>query len=249
MDTRLIDFLSRLDATPDSGDAWAETVAFMRNLGALHVAQVMIFTGEPTVAADSDACIYRATMDEQWMADYLPRDILRWSPVALHCAEHVTPCPLGVEMIDLMRNLTPEGVDIVRFSAEAGIRSGVCFPVRDPALGAWGGVAFATGLPRHEFQALMKAIGHVVQVAALCADIRIRELAMRDSARSVRLTARERECLLWLTEGLRPSAIAERLGVKRVTVDLHIANARRKLGAATREQAVANALTLRLIDP
>ena len=34
-----------------------------------------------------------------------------------------------------------------------------------------------------------------------------------------------------------------------MTVDLHTTNARRKLGAATREQAVANALILRLIDP
>jgi len=64
-----------------------------------------------------------------------------------------------------------------------------------------------------------------------------------------RLSPRERECLLWLTAGLRSDRIAERLGLSRATVDLHLTRARRRLRAATREQAVAKALTLGLLSP
>jgi DNA-binding CsgD family transcriptional regulator len=59
---------------------------------------------------------------------------------------------------------------------------------------------------------------------------------------------RERECMTWLAIGLRYDRIAERLGIARPTVELHLLNARRKLGAKTREQALAKAVALGLLD-
>jgi DNA-binding CsgD family transcriptional regulator len=47
---------------------------------------------------------------------------------------------------------------------------------------------------------------------------------------------------------MRHDRIAERLGITRPTVELHLANARRKLRARTREQALAKAITLGLLD-
>jgi DNA-binding CsgD family transcriptional regulator len=61
------------------------------------------------------------------------------------------------------------------------------------------------------------------------------------------LSPRERDCLLWLASGLRTREIAARMGLARVTVDLHLRNARRKLGAATLPQAVAKAVLDRQI--
>lgn len=56
------------------------------------------------------------------------------------------------------------------------------------------------------------------------------------------LTPRELQCLRLLAEGLRSEQIAYELKVARVTVDFHIANAKTKLRAITREQAVARAI-------
>lgn len=56
------------------------------------------------------------------------------------------------------------------------------------------------------------------------------------------LTSRERQCLDLLSEGLGAGEIAFRLGLKKVTVDLHVRNAKRKLRSKTREQAVAVAI-------
>jgi DNA-binding CsgD family transcriptional regulator len=75
------------------------------------------------------------------------------------------------------------------------------------------------------------------------------ELQWRQEADAVRLSSRERECLLWLSKGLRNDRIAERLGISNHTVELHLANARRKLQAATREQALAQAVIRGLIEP
>jgi DNA-binding CsgD family transcriptional regulator len=59
---------------------------------------------------------------------------------------------------------------------------------------------------------------------------------------SEKLSERERECLLWLARGLRTREIADRLNLAAVTVDLHLKRIRTKLGAATREEALAKAI-------
>lgn len=56
------------------------------------------------------------------------------------------------------------------------------------------------------------------------------------------LTTRELDCVAWLATGLRVSAIAHKLGVSERTVEFHLANARRKLDAPTRESLVAKVL-------
>lgn len=61
------------------------------------------------------------------------------------------------------------------------------------------------------------------------------------------LTARERDCLAWVAEGKRDRTIAAMLGISEATVRFHIDNARHKLGAASRAQAVARMANLRLL--
>ena len=61
------------------------------------------------------------------------------------------------------------------------------------------------------------------------------------------LTPRELACLGELARGLRQDAIASALGITVATVELHLTNARRKLGAHTSTQAVAIAITRGLV--
>ena len=61
------------------------------------------------------------------------------------------------------------------------------------------------------------------------------------------LTARERECLLWVARGRTGREIALLLGISERTVRFHIANACRRLGAERRSEAVALAVDRGLI--
>lgn len=56
------------------------------------------------------------------------------------------------------------------------------------------------------------------------------------------LTLREIEVLSLLANGMRTDQIAHRIGLARGTVEFHIRNARVKLQAHTREQAIARAI-------
>ena len=53
------------------------------------------------------------------------------------------------------------------------------------------------------------------------------------------LTHRELECIRWVAAGKTDTEIAKLLGVSQTTVKTHIDQARRKLGARTRAQAIA----------
>ena len=67
--------------------------------------------------------------------------------------------------------------------------------------------------------------------------------------RTADLSEREAEILTWVARGKTSSEVGQILGLTKRTVDFHIDNARTKLGAATRTEAVIKAATSRLIDP
>ena len=62
------------------------------------------------------------------------------------------------------------------------------------------------------------------------------------------LSAREREVLGLLAEGMSYGEAGERLAISPETVRVHVRRAMGKLGARTRTQAVASALRRALID-
>jgi DNA-binding NarL/FixJ family response regulator len=67
--------------------------------------------------------------------------------------------------------------------------------------------------------------------------------------KTVALNDREVDVLTWSARGKTSAEIAKILELTKRTVDFHIDNARTKLGAATRTEAVLKAATSRLIDP
>jgi DNA-binding NarL/FixJ family response regulator len=67
--------------------------------------------------------------------------------------------------------------------------------------------------------------------------------------KTVDLNEREVEVLTWSARGKTSTEIAQILSLTKRTIDFHIDNARAKLGAATRTEAVIKAATGRLIEP
>ena len=78
--------------------------------------------------------------------------------------------------------------------------------------------------------------------AALILHLRMRELSPARSVAGPALSRRERDCMGLVAQGCSDWEISERLGVAEATVISHLQNARRKLGARSRAQAVALAL-------
>src|ERR1700736_5090214 len=64
-----------------------------------------------------------------------------------------------------------------------------------------------------------------------------------------KLNEREIEALTWVARGKTSTQIAGKLGLVKRTVDFHIDNAKIKLAAATRTEAVIKAVAAGLIEP
>jgi DNA-binding CsgD family transcriptional regulator len=70
----------------------------------------------------------------------------------------------------------------------------------------------------------------------------------RPCASQVALSAREREVMKWLNEGKSSWETSVILGISESTVNFHVYNVLRKLGAANRPQALAMAARSGLLD-
>jgi DNA-binding CsgD family transcriptional regulator len=186
-------------------------------------------------------CRY-TSLPQAWLDHYAAQAFFRVDPAVRHCARASTPILTSLE--------PPErsSVGTWRMWEDAiavGFGCGVAVPLRRPGAEI-GGFSLITAMSGSEFLAWHKSVGRWATLAAHVIDQRFLTLAEPTTLRPL-LSVRERECLTWLAVGLRHDRIAERLGISRPTVELHLANARRKLAARTREQALARAVALSLL--
>ncbi len=137
----------------------------------------------------------------------------------------------------------PHTVEFLRFLADFGFPRGFVVPIHGPC-GFVAGVALAG----REFD-LSTQSKPTVHIITLYAFDRIHRLVAAKSEKTPSLTLREREVLAWSAQGKSAWEIGEILSLAKRTVDEHAKTAMRKLGAATRTQAVAIAIRSRLFDP
>ncbi|TIW77529.1 MAG: helix-turn-helix transcriptional regulator, partial [Mesorhizobium sp.] len=86
-----------------------------------------------------------------------------------------------------------------------------------------------------------------IHMAGLALTERLMSLTSPPPTTAVRLTTRERDSLALVAEGKTDWEISVILGIAEATVRFHVDNARCKLGAVNRAQAVARLVNQRLI--
>lgn len=182
---------------------------------------------------------------QYWQENVYPDD----APLMEHCRKNVTPRFTGSAFETRNSDLSAPRRHFLEDLASEGVSSMVAMPVHTGSMRESGFFNFGTELGAREFQRLYKDRSMAIHMGSIAAFNRIRTLTKQEWAVSVGLTSRERECLLGLSRGFRNDLIAERINIKPVTVAFHIANARRKLRARTREQALVNAIQLGLVAP
>jgi LuxR family quorum sensing-dependent transcriptional regulator len=136
-------------------------------------------------------------------------------------------------------DLTPEQRATLEFIGnELNLTAGMIVPVRRN--GKLFGVVTFAGV-RCRLGPIERSILHLLAHTAL-----MQALTLSDSAQPAApvsdLSPRELQCLQWASRGKTDAEIGVILGISARTARFHIENAKRKLGAATRVQAVAEAM-------
>lgn len=152
-------------------------------------------------------------------------------------------------------DVKPETGVVLRGAADAGLTSAVSFWSRTRAYSGRDGLrtfGVSLGAPdksEAKIEALFNARRNELLIAtfAMLPVLRPHLARAKGGFDKQHLTAREIDVLGFFAQGARPDRIAEVLGVAKVTVDLHAANARKKLRAQTVPEAVAKAIRYGLI--
>jgi DNA-binding CsgD family transcriptional regulator len=239
--------LDSLQAASSQGGVWAGATAAFARLGSVWLTCGVAPAGRPHEP------VIRTGTPRALMDDYLGTGLHRADRWMHHCATSALPDAAdltrgparpGSAFAERMRDVfTAHGVaGMVLIPCHRGIMTGGIVTYADSAEG-YGALAHPDNLPRLR---LLAAIFATAFDPSQRDDAAGRHYA---PAAGPALTPREAEVLTWLATGLQTDRIADRLGIAPVTVVKHLASARAKLGARTREQALALALLHGQIRP
>lgn len=245
--SRIVGLLASLGGASTDGERWQASCGALGELGA-HLVTV----GSARASA-SVPVLVRTNVPAALMRDYIGAGLTLRDRWLSHCAasdviestDLAGPAPTGRDS-GVMR------AELAVILADHGVRRAVLVPAgagrRVEAV-----VVYATSSSGAAALARAEVSGELTLLSALTAAFCAQD-AGKPAPGGVyrfgdRLSPREREVLLWLAAGMRTAEIAHRMGIEPVTVGLHLRGARRKMGARTREQALAIALRDGLIDP
>lgn len=252
MNSSLEGFLDRLGASQSVQETWAETVFFQKSLGFDLIEYGYAAAGCAGAQAEvATLSNFPAAYQQRYRQERYYRD----DPVVRYCIGNLSPLRVGRDCLgqwpDRGRSLTPTQRRIVNEAADCGMAVGLAIPLRSPGRNPIAGMSLSNAMRPAEFGRFLAERGPLAQLAALYAHIRLQMLLQTPDrpASGVVLSARERECLLWVSRGLCSREIALRANLSARTVDFHLANAMGKLEVATRSHAVARALALGLLEP
>ncbi len=185
---------------------------------------------------------------QAWGERYIERDYVLLDPVVERATRETRPFfwTAGGRYPDpRQRRMMAEAQDF-------GLGHGLTLPVRsaDGALGLFSAVASDAERVR------AAASGHIGRLLAAACDAHefavgrlpgLRAGDGDDPGDGPGLSARERECLLWVLEGKTAAATAVILGLSVFTVNRHVHNATCKLGSRNKHHAAVQALRCGLI--
>ncbi|MEM9692857.1 MAG: autoinducer binding domain-containing protein [Myxococcota bacterium] len=200
------------------------------------------------VANPTDVNVF-STLPSWWNDEYRERNYAEVDPFLHVACRSYHPTYAGVAFSDQL-DLNERQLDFVHGGAKAGLSAGITIPVVPGSFAderPFGGWVLGSAVSPDEVRARWRDQGGAIHLATTLAHHRI--VSAAPTSHPNPLSERERECLRGLAEGLQQKEIAHRLGVVGATVEFHLRNARRKLGASTAAQALAIAIQRRHLGP
>lgn len=219
---RLDDFLDLVIGETDPDRLWTASTCWLAAEGFDKVIHVTGGAGAP---------VAKTTLGAAFESHYRDRRFDRHDPFGKYCLTAPGSVATGADHLGDYPYLGDQEREVIRSAGDAGFRAGFSSVVRRDARG-WEAWNVGSSLARRDVEAIRRQHGRDIRLALLAVRGRLGGPAVPI------LSARERQCLALIGDGLRIKSIARELGLAEVTVELHLRNARRKLGAKTRDQAV-----------
>ncbi|MEJ2058926.1 MAG: LuxR family transcriptional regulator [Gammaproteobacteria bacterium] len=196
------------------------------------------------------ALIFISGFPEEWWSRYREAEYIAVDPIVNHCAGANTPLPWGGAPPAKSQEMPGKALQMMSEAWDVGLRSGLGIPVHS-SQGEFAVISFSSS--RGGVSMLRDIETHMAGMYLMSgflheAVMRVSE-ARALSAPDNMLTMRERECLLWASEGKTTWEISQILRISERTVIFHLQNVTHKLGVSSRQHAIARAISQGLITP
>lgn len=236
--SRIRSLADRIDAVDGIDGVWVTALSFLPSLG---LSKVVFLDLSPRTTP-----LVYSNAGQDWTDEYTASVRTGRDPFAVNCLSQINSTLTGIAHLKPHTYLSDADRALVAQGSEAlGIRTGMSVTIRPHAAGAGIGWNLMTGRSVAEFAQLRAH--YEADWRAWC-QLTYAGLTPSDGdARHGPLTARECDCLAYVADGLRTADVAYKLGIAETTAEMHLRNARNRLGAKTRDHAVALAIRKRLI--
>lgn len=190
---------------------------------------------------------------EDWIKHYAQNNYKSIDPVLQFCFK--TNQIFSWDILVQSKELAKDEKLLMNEATEANLLNGLAVPIHglNGELTAIG-LASTSGGADQDKDTLSKIRALSIQFHTAYAEKEsqlsdIEELQFTQAQQAIQLTEREREILLWMSEGKSDPIISEIVGISQATVRYHINNIFRKLQANERTLAVVKAIRYGLILP
>ncbi len=199
--------------------------------------------GEVDLRDRDRAVFFAVEWPDEWRKFYFGSGLIERDPIVTCLPLYALP----VTWSEMRRDghLSHAGAEALRLCAEHGWSEGLVVPIPRGA-SRYGLVSLVGSRPP-----LSDREKSLVSLVALAAHTRLGQLARRDGfpLPPAGLTSREVECLRLISRGNTDREIGAALEIAPTTARDYFESARRKLGAGSRPEAAALAVSLGIIDP
>jgi len=211
---------------------------FCEAIGSVGITHAIYLTDSDSPPADLQIL---STLPDNWPEKRLSDSQFN-EPFLYHCCATFEITKVGAEFLaDHDAYLDGEHRDYIRQMTDYGWRAGLGIPCRLKGTGRHGGFIIGNTLSAFAFERKILPLASQLQSFCLIAHRRLEMLQQRETDVQNRkpLSPREYQTLELIAHGIRPKQIAHELKVSEASVRLYLKNARQKLGAETRDEAVA----------
>jgi LuxR family transcriptional activator of conjugal transfer of Ti plasmids len=198
-----------------------------------------------TPRGDDDDTLAMTTYPSSWVEQYRANRYDRIDPVIARSIATTLPFAWSADQFDT--KLTNKQKWLLEEASEFGIRHAVTIPIHDRQGKVATTLTLAACDSRSAFDARAEQYRYQLHLIAIYLHAQLRNVTPAISPLRPCLTQRERSCLQWAARGKSALDTAEIINVSRRTVVFHTENAKRKLGVATVQQAVAKGLMYDII--
>jgi len=241
-------FAEKVRSAPDKETAWGYLIERLQALG-FPYAKYGFVNAHPALVEEADI-LYAGALCEAYERSFPEQPGPEGDAVVEHLLQSDAPLTFSALYERAEAGLlTPAQAETHLTAKEIGMKNGVAFALRDSTPLSMGGISLE-GAREEKPVEFHKRLVTLLPELRLLVELfhgSVQKSLLLEEAR--RPSPRETECLLWVSQGLRPQQIAHKLGTHPKTVDKQLQSVRKKLNAKTNAQAVARGIVLDLIRP